>query len=130
MNTWFKQIADIFDPKAAESTSSSTLAAIHSSAPGSRMRGERKVRFFQCASVLLSIQLRDLLMRSISSFVALFSDRRKLPRIEMELVLMGNKITFSPSIQEVLDMIVSVVSEVRFLVAHNMDFHMSYVHDI
>ena len=56
-------------------------------------------------------QLRDLLMRSVSDYVLTFADRRKLPRIEMELVLQGSKIAFSPSIQEVTDMILSVITE-------------------
>ena len=41
-----------------------------------------------------------------------FADRRKLPRIEMELILQGNEICFSPTMQEVCEMIVSVVYEV------------------
>ena len=62
----------------------------------------------------ISIKLRDLLTRSITSFVDIFADRRKLPRIEMELILSNrNKIAFSPAIEEVSEMILSVVSEVR-----------------
>ncbi len=53
-------------------------------------------------------------MRSISTFVSIFADRRNLPRIEMELILnKENRITFYPSIDEVTEMILSVVSEVR-----------------
>ena len=96
MNTWFKQISAIFDVKNLSIS----------------LKGERRMRFYQCASVLLSIQLRDLLMRSVTSYVNIFSDRRKLPRIEMELVLQGCRITFSPTVDEVLEMIMSVVSEV------------------
>ena len=47
------------------------------------------------------------------SFVDIFADRRKLPRIEMELILSNqNEITFSPASEEVSEMILSVVSEV------------------
>ena len=44
-----------------------------------------------------------------------FADHRKLPRIEMELILQGSQICFSPTMQEVSDMIVSVVHEVSLL---------------
>ncbi len=98
-------------------------------------KGERLSRFYRCASSLVSIQvgilkniflnpkicfcslhdqLRSLLTRSILSYVDVFSDRRKLPRIEMELILQGNEICFSPTMKEVSDMIVSVVYEVIF----------------
>ena len=60
------------------------------------------------------MKLRDLLTRSIISFVDIFADRRKLPRIEMELILDNhNNIAFSPATREVSEMILSVVSEVR-----------------
>lgn len=105
MNTWLNEI----------------LAIFNSLEPTASLRGERQLRFYQCASVMLSIQLRDLLMRSVDSFVSLFGDRRRLPRIELELVLRQNgqaaqgthKIAFSPSLQEVVEMISSVVTEVR-----------------
>ena len=58
------------------------------------------------------LQLRNLLTRSILGYVDVFADHRKLPRIEMELILQGSKICFSPTMQEVCDMIVSVVHEV------------------
>ena len=61
------------------------------------------------------MKLRDLLTRSIISFVDIFADRRKLPRIEMELILDNhNNIAFSPATGEVSEMILSVVSEVRW----------------
>ena len=102
MNTWFKKIAAIFDDKKR------------------RPKGERRLRFYKCASVLLSIQLRDLLVRSVVSYVDIFADRRKLPRIEMDLVLQKKPdgkmvIAFAPSIKEVGDMIVSVVLEMNKL---------------
>ena len=50
--------------------------------------------------------------RSILSYVEIFTDPRKLPRIEMELILRGSEICFSPSISEVSEMILSVVFEV------------------
>ena len=71
--------------------------------------------FYKCASSLLSIQLRNLLTRSILSYVEIFTDPRKLPRIEMELILQGNKVCFSPSISEVSEMILSVISEMNKL---------------
>ena len=40
-------------------------------------------------------------MRSITSYVNAFQDHRTLPRVEMELVLSGKKIEFSPSCAEV-----------------------------
>ena len=62
-----------------------------------------------------STQLRNLLTRSILGYVDVFADRRKLPRIEMELILQGNEICFSPTMQEVCEMIVSVVYEMNKL---------------
>ena len=53
--------------------------------------------------------------RSILGYVDVFADRRKLPRIEMELILQDNEICFSPTMQEVCDMIVSVVYEVSVI---------------
>jgi dynein heavy chain len=98
MNSWFPSITSVFTDK--------KMVIQH--------KGERLSRFYRCASSLVSIQLRSLLTRSILSYVDVFSDRRKLPRIEMELILEGNKVCFSPTIQEVSDMIVSVVFEVHF----------------
>ena len=43
-------------------------------------QGERLKSFYSCVSALLSIQLRDLLMRSITSYVQAFQDHRTLPR--------------------------------------------------
>lgn len=100
MNTWFKQITDIFDPQNLNDAS---------------LKGERRLRFYQCGSALLSIQMRDLLMRSVVAYVAIFADRRRLPRIEVDLVLHHNHITFSPSVEEILNMIMSVVSEINKL---------------
>ena len=40
-------------------------------------------------------------MRSITSYVKAFQDHRTLPRVEMELILTGKKIEFSPSCSEV-----------------------------
>ena len=54
-------------------------------------------------------------MRSITSYVRAFQDHRTLPRVEMELVLSGKKIEFSPSCAEVTDMIISVVHEMNKL---------------
>ena len=54
-------------------------------------------------------------MRSITSYVKAFQDHRTLPRVEMELVLSGKKIEFSPSCAEVTDMIISVVHEMNKL---------------
>ena len=51
-------------------------------------------------------------MRSVSSYVEIFADERHLPRIEMELVLKEGVIAFSPSLDEVTDMILSVILEV------------------
>ena len=54
-------------------------------------------------------------MRSITSYVRAFQDHRTLPRVEMELVLTGKKIEFSPSCVEVADMTISVVHEMAKL---------------
>ena len=40
-------------------------------------------------SLLFFLQLRNLLTRSILGYVDVFADHRKLPRIEMELILQG-----------------------------------------
>jgi hypothetical protein len=48
----------------------------------------RVAKLGACTYYQLNIfQLRDLLSRSILSYVEVFSDRRKLPLIEMELIL-------------------------------------------
>ena len=65
--------------------------------------------------IRFAFQLRSLMTRSILSYVEIFTDPRKLPRIEMELILRGSEICFSPSISEVSEMILSVVAEVRLL---------------
>ena len=72
--------------------------------------------------------------RSILSYVEIFTDRRKLPRIEMELILRGSEICFSPSISEVSEMILSVVFEVSnilnncFLLSSNCNRFSSLIH--
>ena len=94
MNGWFPKITSIFSHNKQ------------------KPKGEKLKNFYKCASSLVSIQLRNLLTRSILGYVEIFTDRRKLPRIEMELVLQGSKICFSPSLAEVGEMILSVVFEV------------------
>ncbi|XP_071745635.1 dynein axonemal heavy chain 12-like [Lepeophtheirus salmonis] len=96
INDWYPQILKVF-------------------ADFQKMRGERQTRFHNCASSLLSIQLRGLLMKNISKYVSIFRDRRKIPRIEMELVLSENGISFQPSVNEVINMLVSVIYEMNKL---------------
>ena len=64
--------------------------------------------------------------RSILSYVEIFTDPRLLPRIEMELILRGSEICFSPSISEVSEMILSVVAEVSIYVNNGIPFPFTY----
>ena len=64
--------------------------------------------------------------RSILSYVEIFTDPRLLPRIEMELILRGSEICFSPSISEVSEMILSVVAEVSIRVKYWLPFPFTY----
>ena len=64
--------------------------------------------------------------RSILSYVEIFTDPRLLPRIEMELILRGSEICFSPSISEVSEMILSVVAEVSIYVKYWIPFPFTY----
>ena len=139
MNTWLTEIVAIFSGLQEQHQHQQQRQPQSSGG----LKGERRLRFYQCASAMLSIQLRDLLMRSVSSFVGIFSDRRRLPRIELELVLRQEKkspgddadgggghrhrIAFSPSLEEVVDMISSVVTEVRasFCPNHSLSFIVS-----
>ena len=132
MNSWFPQIAAIFTqnkqkPKADKlqhfyNSASSLLSIQVNDLTHKRINGLTKSLLdAKSTNVLCDIpirfvfQLRSLMTRSILSYVEIFTDPRKLPRIEMELILRGSEICFSPSISEVSEMILSVVAEVSLL---------------
>ena len=132
MNSWFPQIAAIFTqnkqkPKADKlqhfyNSASSLLSIQVNYLTHKRINGLTKSLMdatstnVQCdIPIRFVFQLRSLMTRSILSYVEIFTDPRKLPHIEMELILRGSEICFSPSISEVSEMILSVVAEVSLL---------------
>ena len=132
MNSWFPQIAAIFTqnkqkPKADKlqhfyNSASSLLSIQVNDLTHKRINGLTKSLMDAISTNVLCdipirfvFQLRSLMTRSILSYVEIFTDPRKLPRIEMELILRGSEICFSPSISEVSEMILSVVAEVSLL---------------
>ncbi|XP_062872057.1 dynein axonemal heavy chain 12 [Trichomycterus rosablanca] len=94
MNTWFPKVIHVLTSK--ESTQ--------------RMSAEKLDTFYNCASKLLSNQLKSLIQRSVEAFVSLFepANKHKLPLFWMDLTF--EKMEFYPTFQELEEAVLEILS--------------------
>uniref|UniRef100_G3NDR4 Dynein axonemal heavy chain 12 n=1 Tax=Gasterosteus aculeatus aculeatus TaxID=481459 RepID=G3NDR4_GASAC len=83
MNTWFPKVIHLLE----------TLTEV---------REEKLESFFDCASTLISIQLKSLLQKSVEEFVNVFdpSNWHRLPIFRMALILDDKKIEIYPTLED------------------------------
>ncbi|XP_068561369.1 dynein axonemal heavy chain 12 [Cebidichthys violaceus] len=86
MNTWFPKVVHLL-------TSKETLKGV---------KEEKLESFFDCASTLISIQLKSLLQTSVEEFVNLFdpSNRHRLPLFRLALTFDDEKMEIYPTLQD------------------------------
>ena len=103
--SWFPKVVEIFTPK-------ETFAAPGLARPVSRL--ERDVCMQRCCTTLLSNELRDLLVRSMLSWVELFDEnnRLKLPMFKLGLVLENGIMQFYPPYDALEKLILSVIDTI------------------
>ncbi|NXS55480.1 DYH12 protein, partial [Brachypteracias leptosomus] len=98
LNTWYQRVISLFSQK--EALNGVKLDHIDS--------------FYNCVSVLMSNQLKELLRRTVEAFVKLFDpeDRSCLPLFKMELTLDEKKMEFYPSFQVLEEAILFIVNRI------------------
>ncbi|OCT58631.1 dynein heavy chain 12, axonemal [Xenopus laevis] len=86
LNTWYPKVINLFTNKEALQM----------------VRPEKTDSFFSCVTTLMSKQLRDLLTRTVESFVMLFdtTNPQYLPLFKMELTFDDEKMDFYPSLED------------------------------
>ncbi|XP_071332600.1 dynein axonemal heavy chain 12 [Trachinotus anak] len=86
MNTWFPKVIHLL-------TSKETLNGV---------KEEKLVSFYDCASTLISNQLKSLLQTSVEEFVSLFdpSNHHRLPLFRMALTFDDEKMEIYPTLQD------------------------------
>ncbi|XP_017568229.2 dynein heavy chain 12, axonemal isoform X1 [Pygocentrus nattereri] len=94
MNTWFPKVIHLL-------TSKDTVQ---------RIRAEKLDAFYNCASTLLSNQLKALVERSVEAFISLFDplDTHKLPVFKMDLTFDDEKMDFYPSFQDLEEAVLEI----------------------
>ncbi|XP_076022383.1 dynein axonemal heavy chain 12 [Genypterus blacodes] len=95
MNTWFPKVINLI-------TSKETLQGL---------KEEKVDSFFNCASTLISNQLKCLLQRNVKEFVSLFdsSDPDHLPLFRMALTFDNEKIEIYPTLLDLEESVVEVL---------------------
>ncbi|NXW73467.1 DYH12 protein, partial [Hirundo rustica] len=95
MSTWHQRVTGIF-------TQSEALGGV---------KLDQHESFYNCVSVLMSNQLKELLQRTTEVFVKLFDpeDRSHLPLFKMDLTFDENRMEFYPSLQDLEEAILFVV---------------------
>ncbi|XP_015987106.1 dynein heavy chain 12, axonemal isoform X14 [Rousettus aegyptiacus] len=98
MNTWYPKVINLFTKKEA-------LESI---------KPEKLDAFYNCVSILMSNQLKDLLKRTVEGFVNLFDqeDQRGLPIFKMELTFDDDKMEFYPTCQDLEDVVLGLVERI------------------
>ncbi|KAJ7406929.1 dynein heavy chain 12, axonemal isoform X7 [Willisornis vidua] len=98
MSTWYQNVISLF-------TQESALDGV---------KLDRVDSFYNCVSILMSNQLKELLGRTTETFVKLFDpeDRSRLPLFKMDLTLEENNIEFYPSFQDLEESVLFVVDSV------------------
>ncbi|KAG9335134.1 hypothetical protein JZ751_005606, partial [Albula glossodonta] len=98
LNTWFPKIIHLLTSKELQQS----------------IKPEKLDSLYNCASTLISNQLRDLVTRSVQDFVSLFQPERalELPLFRMDLIFDHEKMEFYPTFEDlelaVLDMMIQI----------------------
>eukprot|EP00105_Crassostrea_gigas_P043640 XP_019927788.1 PREDICTED: dynein heavy chain 12, axonemal isoform X3 [Crassostrea gigas] len=97
-NSWFPGIINVFADK------NSFVSP----------KAEKLDSFFDCVTTLISNQLKNLLERTIDSYVTLFdpNDKAKLPLMKMELTFDDQKMQFYPPKEDLEETVLFVVSHI------------------
>ncbi|XP_069499778.1 dynein axonemal heavy chain 12 [Ambystoma mexicanum] len=97
-NTWYPKVINLFTEK-------DLLQDI---------KADKIDSFYACVSTLMSNQLKDLLKRSVEAYVKLYDRKndQRLPIFKMELVFDDEKMEFYPSVQDLEDAVVFVVTRI------------------
>ncbi|XP_021037000.1 dynein heavy chain 12, axonemal [Mus caroli] len=98
MNTWYPKVINLFTKKEA-------LEGI---------KPEKLDSFYNCVSILMSNQLKDLLWRTVEEFVTLFDPRylNRLPIFKMELTFDDDKMEFYPTFQDLEDVVLGLIERI------------------
>uniref|UniRef100_A0A8C9V3D7 Dynein axonemal heavy chain 12 n=1 Tax=Scleropages formosus TaxID=113540 RepID=A0A8C9V3D7_SCLFO len=98
MNTWFPKVIHLL-------TSKDTLQSI---------KTEKLDSFYNCASTLISNQLKALVERSIKEYVSLFHPSRsdQLPLFKMDLTFDDEKMEFYPSFQDLEEAVLETIDQI------------------
>nr|XP_006252735.1 dynein axonemal heavy chain 12 isoform X3 [Rattus norvegicus] len=98
MNTWYPKVINLFTKKEA-------LEGI---------KPEKVDSFYNCVSILMSNQLKDLLWRTVEEFVRLFDSRYilRLPIFKMELTFDDDKMEFYPTFQDLEDVVLGLIERI------------------
>lgn len=98
MNTWYPKVINLFTRKEA-------LEGI---------KPEKTDSFYNCVSILLSNQLKDLLRRTVEEFVKLFDPKHqdRLPIFKMELTFDEDKMEFYPTFQDLEDVVLGLIERI------------------
>ncbi|XP_031217595.1 dynein heavy chain 12, axonemal [Mastomys coucha] len=98
MNTWYPKVINLFTKKEA-------LEGI---------KPEKLDSFYNCVSILMSNQLKDLLWRTVEGFVALFDSRflDRLPIFKMELTFDDDRMEFYPTFQDLEDVVLGLIERI------------------
>ncbi|XP_041350374.1 dynein heavy chain 12, axonemal-like isoform X3 [Gigantopelta aegis] len=104
MHSWHPNVINVFADK-------------HSFA---NIKPEHMDSFYNSVSTLVSNQLKDLLVRTVESFVSLFDydNRLKLPILKMELTFDDNKMQFYPPVEDLFDSVVFVANQITKTMQH------------
>ncbi|XP_075883238.1 dynein axonemal heavy chain 12 isoform X2 [Nelusetta ayraudi] len=103
MNTWFPKVINLL-------TSKETL---------SNIKEEKMESFFNCASTLMSNQLKSLLQSSVEEFVSIFDpvEYHRVPLFQMALTFDDEKIEIYPTLQDleaaVLEILITITSTLQ-----------------
>ncbi|XP_017171730.1 dynein axonemal heavy chain 12 isoform X1 [Mus musculus] len=98
MNTWYPKVINLFTKKEA-------LEGI---------KTEKLDSFYNCVSILMSNQLKDLLWRTVEEFIKLFDPRylNRLPIFKMELTFDDDKMEFYPTFQDLEDVVLGLIERI------------------
>ncbi|NXL55199.1 DYH12 protein, partial [Chordeiles acutipennis] len=96
LNTWYQRILGVFTQKDALNG----------------VKPDQVDSLYNCVATLMSVQLKEVLRRTVEAFVKLFDteDRNCLPLFKMELILDEEKMEFYPNFQDLEEAILFVVN--------------------
>ncbi|XP_041955531.1 dynein heavy chain 12, axonemal isoform X1 [Alosa sapidissima] len=98
MNNWFPKVIHVL-------TSKDMIKGI---------KADKLDSFYNCASTLISNQLRGLIERSVEEFASLFSPSRayKLPLFRMDLTFDDEKMEFYPTFQDLEEAVMEILNKI------------------